>query len=104
MVVGIIMLTVIAITIQVIVKVVDYKEEVSRNKEIVDLKSKLALAGITQSSELGESKVEVCGKTAQLASLKKEQQTLSQKIVQLEVEYEIEQIVSEESNLLIKSS
>lgn len=70
-------------------------------KEIADLKFKLLLSGTMQSSELGESKVGVSSKTEQLSSLKKEQQVLDKRIIWLEVECELEQIMPLEPEKLL---
>ena len=76
----------------------------SQNMEITDLKSKLLLSGNTQSAKLSESEVGIHDKVKQLSSLKKEQHILNEKIIQLEVECEIEQVTSGESKLLTEPS
>ena len=75
----------------------------SRDKEISDLKSKLLLSNNHSSPELSESGIEIRNKNEHLLALRKAQQALNEKIVQLEVECEMEQLLPSNKKLLIES-
>ena len=102
-VIGIIMFS-FAVLCQVKVDRLNRAIEALHKKEIADLKSKLLLSVNTQLSELGESRVELSNKVEQLSALKKEQQNLDQRIIQIEVECEIEQIAPAENQKLLTKS
>lgn len=73
-----------------------------RDEEIAELKFKLSLLNGAQQSTIGELEFEFYDKNGQLSALKEKQMILTKKITQLEVEIEIEKLLTAPNHQLLK--